>query len=177
MKSGDLLSSPLLWVCLGGCALVAIRLLAGSLQSPVPRVAFKEMLTSAERQFLVVLINALPDFVICPQVAMGALLKVESGVENKQFWVTRNKFSQKIVDYAVVDPSDGRVLVLIELDDRSHDASRDRDRDAMLARAGYLVERFGNRPFPNVSTVRERFAFDPVIDAPSRSFGRRGRVA
>ena len=54
------------------------------------------------------------------QVAMGALLK---------------------------DPTTGRVVALIEVDDGSHNAARDRIRDTMTGAAGY-------RPFRIPASVR-----------------------
>lgn len=53
----------------------------------------------------------------------------------------RNRFSQKIVDFVIEDRATGGILALVELDDRSHDALRDRQRDAMTASAGYRTIR------------------------------------
>lgn len=164
----DLLG-PLMFGMTAICAIAAIRLLARGVLSSVPRVAFRPMLSPAERRFLLVLIDALPGFIICPQVGMGALLKVDRSVEDKQFWATRNRFSQKIVDYALVDPASGNVVCLIELDDRTHDRARDEARDAMLKRAGYTVVRFANRPFPTVRSVCDALAFDPDLDGTAYS--------
>ncbi|WP_457350897.1 DUF2726 domain-containing protein [Sphingomonas sp. UYP23] len=54
---------------------------------------------------------------------------------------TRYKFSSKIVDFVIEDRASGAILALVELDDRSHDAARDRQRDAMTASAGYRTVR------------------------------------
>ena len=52
-----------------------------------------------------------------------------------------NTFSQKIVDFVIEDRASGAILALVELDDRSHNAFRDRLRDAMTASAGYRTIR------------------------------------
>src|SRR3546814_3252529 len=49
----------------------------------------------------------------------------------------RNAFSQKIVDFVVQDPNTGKIVALIEVDDWSHSAARNRIRDVMTAGAGY----------------------------------------
>lgn len=159
----DRLSSPIaIFVVVLLVAFVALRFFIPQWLERTPKVAHKPLLTRAEHRFLRILTEALPGYMICPQVAMGALLKVADDVDKRQVLATRNKFSQKIVDFAIVDPADGSVVALVELDDSSHDTARDRRRDAMLYRAGYRVERFSNRPFPDVPFVRDRMMSAPV---------------
>ena len=122
-----------------------------------PAVVARPLLTEAELRFLHVLADALPDLSISCQVAMGALLRPEKGLDKRTWWSTYGRFSQMIVDFVAVDPVDGSVVALVELDDRSHSVAKDDARDARLHRAGYTVIRFGNRPWPTVTRVRERF--------------------
>jgi very-short-patch-repair endonuclease len=45
-------------------------------------------------------------------------------------------FSQKIVDFVAQRRSDGSIVAIIELDDRTHGSEKDAPRDEMLKSAG-----------------------------------------
>lgn len=61
----------------------------------------------------------------------------------------RNSYSQKIVDYVLEDRATGTVIALIELDDRSHNSSKDGRRDALTQAAGYRTVRLpAGRVYP-----------------------------
>ena len=122
-----------------------------------PAVVRRELLTSAERRFLHVLQDALPRRIILAQVSMAALLKPRSGLDRASWWRVYGRFSQKIVDFCVVDAK-GQVLAVVELDDPSHRdrAADDAARDRLLARGGYTVHRFATHPWPGVAAVRDR---------------------
>lgn len=137
--------------------LVFVRAAVGALRRRgVPRVVARPLLTGVELRFLHVLTEAMPGHFIASQVSMGALLRPEAGIKGRDWWAIYGRFSQKIVDYALIDRGTGGVIALIELDDRSHVVARDAARDAMLQRAGYTVVRFGNRPWPTVESIRQR---------------------
>lgn len=74
--------------------------------------------------------------------------------------------SQKIVDFAVIDPESGDVRAIIELDDRTHDPAKDAKRDAMLIEGQYRVIRFTGRVASMEASVREKldFLLKPVPD-------------
>ena len=138
---------------------IFVRAIVGAVRKGgVSRVVARPLLTQAELRFYHVLADALPGYFIAAQVSMGALLRPEKGLEGRDWWATYGRFSQKIVDFVVIDRGTGGVVALIELDDRSHNTAQDAARDAMLHRAGYIVVRFANRPWPTVAIVRERFA-------------------
>ena len=120
---------------------VGMRLLV---VSETRRISFerKPLMTKREFEFFQRLKSALPDHDIHCQVSMGALLRPSRGLSKAQFWKSRDAISQKVIDFAIGDRSAGEVLALIELDDRSHDYSKDAFRDAMLAEGGYRVIRF-----------------------------------
>ncbi len=84
---------------------------------------------------------------VFPQVAMAALIDVRRGLESADRRAARNRFDRKIVDFVLVDPS-MRVLMIVELDDRTHDTEKrraeDADRDSLTSRAGYRTARFRN---------------------------------
>ncbi|SEK02252.1 Protein of unknown function [Sphingobium sp. AP50] len=101
----------------------------------------KSFMTAREEAMLETLEHLLPAHRIHAQVAMGALLKPSARVDRRRRHAARNVFSQKIVDFVVQDRTTGRVIALIEVDDRSHKAVRDDRRDAMTARAGYHTVR------------------------------------
>ena len=113
----------------------------------------KPLLTAREAAMLHALEAALPMFRIYPQVAMGALLTIPR-VPGRRFTpADRNAFSQKIIDFVVFDPTIGKIVALIECDDRTHRAEKDAARDAMTARAGYQTIRIPGSARPTVQTA------------------------
>ena len=50
------------------------------------------------------------------------------------------------------------VLLIIELDDRIHQASQDRKRDAIMSTAGYQTQRFNSKNKPSMAELAEHFA-------------------
>lgn len=50
------------------------------------------------------------------------------------------------------------VLLVIELDDRTHDAGQDRQRDAITKAAGYQTLRFQSKHKPTVAEIASLFA-------------------
>lgn len=117
----------------------------------------KPLMTKREREALAVIEAVFPQHRIYPQVAMGALIKRKSGLSGKERVRVRNRFSQKIVDFVAEDRRSGELL-LIELDDRTHDSAKDKQRDAITHAAGYRTIRIpaGTRLDP--VTVRSLMA-------------------
>ena len=80
---------------------------------------------------------------ICPQVRLADLVKIRP-TEMGQRQVALNRVAAKSVDFAVIDTA-GRTVLVLELDDRSHDRAdhRERDRlvDAVLGQGGIPVRR------------------------------------
>jgi very-short-patch-repair endonuclease len=68
----------------------------------------------------------------------------------------RNRFGRKIIDFVLEDRASGDVLALIELDDRTHNAAKDRSRDEITKAAGYRTVRFAAGKRPDRVTVREQ---------------------
>ena len=84
-----------------------------------------------------------PGYYACPQVRLADLLRVgPRDLSRRQSAL--NYVGLKSVDFAIIDRS-GRVVLVIELDDRSHDRAdrRQRDRmvDAVLHRCAIPIER------------------------------------
>lgn len=134
-----------------GCLIVLLSLLRAASGPPAP--VAKPFLTRREAAMLRALEQVLPMYRIHAQVAMGALLKAPAGLGRRASFVDRNSFSQKIVDFLIHDPTTGRIIALVEVDDYSHDIARDRKRDAMTARAGYLTIRIRASTKPTVQGV------------------------
>lgn len=119
-------------------ALVVVIVLAAIAKAipRTPRVRAKALLTERERAARGIIERVLTHTRVHVQVSMGALLQLKGGFGRNEATRTRNRFSQKIVDFVIEDRTSGAILALVELDDRSHDISRDRQRDAMTASAG-----------------------------------------
>ncbi len=137
---------------IGFCVLVAaILLLLAHLRPSHSRSRYvsKALLTANEKEFFHRLCKALPDYHVFPQVSMGQLISTQKlpGDRSNEHLQARNRFAQKAVDFVIAD-ADLKVLALVELDDRTHDAQRDRRRDEMTRSAGYATLRYASRDKP-----------------------------
>lgn len=77
---------------------------------------------------------------VFPQVAMAAIVTTRKGLDQSARMSARGRFSRKMIDFVLVDGS-MRVMLLVELDDPTHDAAKDADRDSITAAAGYRTLR------------------------------------
>ena len=105
----------------------------------------KKVLTTSELAFYRKLINALDRIGgvdVMPQVSMAAIMDTRKGIDAQEARATRNRFDRKIIDFVVVD-ADTNVLLIIELDDWSHEGREENDRlrDSITASAGYKTLR------------------------------------
>jgi len=112
------------------------------------------IMSPIERQTLAYIEMAIPWARIHAQVSMGALLAPKKGLNKSQSTTIRNRFSSKRVDYVVEDRATGRIIMLIELDDRYHNAKADAQRDRMTATAGYSTLRLPGDEKPSAESVR-----------------------
>lgn len=103
-----------------------------------------EFLSANELECYDLLRQAVPDMVVAPQVAMGALIEVAPGLTPSERAAAQNKFSRKIVDFVLLAGASLRPVILIELDDASHRPARDAERDAITVQAGYRTVRLRN---------------------------------
>ncbi len=149
-----LLSPPLIALFLG-LAIIAVLLRRGGGGgfSFRGKVKAKPLLTATERRFLYQLEDAVPECRVYVQVSMGALMRAVKGSDQRELMSVRNRFSSKIVDF-VVEDHEGVVVALVELDDLSHHAGRDAQRDSMTAAAGYRTVRFRAGRVPAVAGIR-----------------------
>lgn len=127
----------------------------------VPRAMF----TNNEKDCFKHLQKEFPDYHICPQVSMGALLQpnINSSSPNKnqrsEYTILRNKIQSKVVDFVMLD-SNLQVSFIIELDDKSHDSKLELDamRDKNFAQAGIPTVRFrrNGNSFLNREQIEEQ---------------------
>ncbi|MDB5960065.1 MAG: hypothetical protein JWP59_1359 [Massilia sp.] len=133
--------------------LLALRGKRGGKQAP----AFKARLfmSANEMEFLGRLEAAVPELRFHAQVAMGALLDpaMEKQGNSRAWQQARNMFSQKIVDYVAQRRDNGKIVAVIELDDRTHKADKDARRDAMLQQAGLRTVRWQSKAKPGSAEI------------------------
>lgn len=126
-------------------ALVALAIKAKGKAAGGIQTKAKAVLTKNEQAMYWRLRETFPDSVVLAQVAFSAL--ITSAREH------RNRYSQKVADFVLLDRST-RVLAVIELDDSTHRGREGADakRAALLETAGYRVVRFPR--IPDVDTLR-----------------------
>ena len=146
-------------------ALIGLLLASGLLYLFLNRVGAqplkaRALLTGNEQEFYQRLRRALPALNVLPQVGMSALVDVALSPLHPKFWEVRRVFAMKTIDYVVCRPKDMSVVAVVELDDRSHDEkkSKDRMRDAMLSSVGIVTIRWDSRAKPSVDQIASRFA-------------------
>lgn len=135
------------------------------------KVRSKPLMTPAERRVCLMIERAMPGARVHAQVSMGAIMQPAKGLSKSDWWTTFNKFSSKRVDFVVEDPHSGEIIILVELDDRTHNRRSDRDRDGLTRHAGYTTVRLpaGERPTQSSVTGHIEAALGPVISSPPRS--------
>lgn len=109
----------------------------------------REFLTKNEKDCFAYLKKIFPEYHICPQVSMGAVLEpaISTNNPNKKerssYTVLRNQIQCKVIDFAMLNEK-MNIEFIIELDDKSHDNKKDKDslRDFNLLQAGIPTVRF-----------------------------------
>ena len=119
------------------------------------------LLTRVEAEMLDHLEALFPDVRVHAQVAMSALIAPAKGLSDRQrLWMHR-RYGQKVIDFVLQDRRTGDVRALVELDDRSHNFWKDRERDKITAAGGYRTVRLSGRAQPTRSSVAA--AVGPVL--------------
>lgn len=147
-----------LWIPLAVAVIIIIVLAAvvfGKLSAgQAPKYKAKTLLTENEKEFFLRLKRALPVHHIFPQVAMGTILDPNVDRHDRRYLQIRGTFSQKIIDFLICDGETFKIIAVVELDDRTHNAERDEKRDSMLKAAGYRVIRWHSRKKPTEEQIR-----------------------
>ena len=121
------------------------------------RIQRKTLLTPNEAEFFRRLQRALPAYCVFPQVSFAALLTDDGKLSQRGRWSIRAHFDRKISDFVICDRQTLSVVALVELDDRTHTANADRQRDAMTKAAGYQTIRFQSKRKPSEADIVELF--------------------
>lgn len=134
------------WIGLGLLVLLALAYVArprrtgkalrtmDALPLPAGTVHAKPLLSGWERAAIDTLARQLPKtHRLCPQVRLLDMLSVRDG-DRARWRTTCNRLGSKSVDFAVIDAA-GRVVLVIELNDSSHDRPERRDRDKLVRAA------------------------------------------
>ncbi len=119
------------------------------------------ILSANETEFFYRLSRALPSYHIFPQVSFSALIAVDNRLSAKQRFDVRRRFGWKYCDYVVCKRGSLYVAAIIELDDITHSAQADRDRDATLFAAGYRIIRFQSKHKPTEAEIAGLFQEKP----------------
>jgi hypothetical protein len=117
----------------------------------------KPLLTKNEEVFFRTLQRALPGHLIFPQVAFAAFITHDSNLSSKARFALRAKFNRKIADFIICERDTLQVTALIELDDRTHTAQTDRERDALTSAAGFRTYRFQSKQKPTEAEIAALF--------------------
>lgn len=106
----------------------------------------KRLMTDHELAFYEKLDQAVESFGrygVMSQVSMSAFIQPQAGLSKSDRQRAWNSIAQKTVDFVIIDAV-GTVLAVIELDDKTHSADKDRNRDALVSKAGFKTIRFRN---------------------------------
>jgi very-short-patch-repair endonuclease len=131
-------------------ALLVLLARAAKAKRRSPVVRAKRILTDNETEFYYRLQRALPHYHVLTQVSFAAFLT--SAQAHRGF------YSQKIADFVVCEPQTMKVLAIVELDDRTHNAAKDAKRDKMLSSAGYRTIRFHSKRKPSETEITVLFS-------------------
>ena len=104
------------------------------------KLTARRPLTPSEEKLFIVLSEALPECTVLAQVSFQALLDTPQQAD-------RNRFDRKYADFVICSKRLTPIAV-VELDDASHKTKleQDRERDAMLQKAGYQTIRYRKIP-------------------------------
>lgn len=134
--------------------LVAIAVVAAGMKQTDSAGAYKrrKLMTENEREFFARLVQALPGHYIFPQVALSGLIEASSTNKQKAHG-DRLRIAQQRADFVVCDAA-CEVVAVVELDDRTHLAQKDRLRDSRLEQAGIRTIRFQSKNKPAADAIR-----------------------
>ena len=113
-------------------------------------------LTEPEQALFWKLRNALPDHAILPQVAFSRFVYTKGATKKENFRYMATA-KQKVADFLICDKT-FFIIAVIELDDSSHNTTKDAARDAILKEAGLRVLRWKVNTIPTENEIRSILA-------------------
>jgi very-short-patch-repair endonuclease len=126
-------------------------------------VRSKRFPTQIETETLRHLETLFPQLRIHAQVAMSALIAPARALSPKERLWTHRRYGQKVVDFVLQDRMTGQVLVLVELDDWTHNWAKDHARDRITSAGGYQTIRMPANQQPTRASIAAALA--PVVGA------------
>lgn len=157
--AGTMPRTAIVAVLVTAAVVLAVTILMLARRKAAPPVVSRPVLTRAEISFHRVLseaVRAIGGLKVFPQMAMSAFVQPRPGLDEARHLATFRSFSQKRPDFVLVD-AEWHVRLIVELDDSSHDAGRDAERDRLTRAAGIPTVRFagGRRSVDEVRTTIE----------------------
>lgn len=125
----------ILFVIIGFAFVIFFRLLVSQFRNlSYPYYKNPYFISKSEQAFMKVLESIVKDryYIFC-QVNVHSLLKVQKN--EKEYWKYMNKIKQKSVDFVIADKESCNPLLVIELDDYSHNFSSRKERDVFINKA------------------------------------------
>jgi hypothetical protein len=126
----------------------------------------RPVMTGSAREFMFHLQRALPECIVCPQLAATALLE-PLGVGRARKAALERIVGRR-VGFAVFD-RDMHLLAVIELDHRPKLTKREAECDAYFASAGVMTLRFRAKHIPSEEQIRSKIF--PRFPSAGRAFG------
>ena len=167
------------WVIFLGMALLALVIVAAidkqrtSERETSPYTRKPALFSPAERSFLGVLDQALgDDYRVFGKVRVADIIETKKGLENKVRQAAFNRINAKHFDFVLCNKDDLSVVGAIELDDKSHQQRKRKERDAFLvglceaaslplmqmkAKRGYSVAELRTRVLGEIGLKMEPF--------------------
>ncbi len=148
-------------IVVGIIAVVALGLFKTMRKRELPRLVApkglppyrcKPIMSENEKEFFGRLCVALPGCFIFSQVSMAGLIEPGVSAGDPSYLPAFRKISQLRIDYVIYDANLALVCV-VELDDRTHNARKDADRDAMLRSAGIRTVRWNSKNKPLAAEI------------------------
>ena len=146
-------------------AALTLKRRRGARATPATQLLYRQVkpLSGAEQVLFWRLREALPECVILSQVTFSRFMKPDTGglAPLADYRAMQNRIAQKTLDFLVCLP-DFTVVAAVELDDASHRADADRQRDELLTAAGITVIRVTADDIPSAQRIRQAFTADRV---------------
>ncbi len=152
-------ASPILLIAIGALMLLAVAVtFLGGRKPWLARIQRKPLMTDNEKAFFYRMQRALPGHLVFPQVSFAAFLTDDGKLSQQKRWAVRARFDRKIADFLVCERETLQIVALVELDDRTHSARSDRQRDEITKAAGYQTIRFQSKQKPTESEIVALFS-------------------
>jgi hypothetical protein len=129
------------WIVLLIIIVVIVLIVSGSSNNSLSYNMRGPLFTAAERSFLGVLDLATPDeYRVFGKVRIADILTPKKGMNRKNWQIAFNKISAKHFDYVLCNKETLEVVLVIELDDKSHNKKSVKVRDAFVNSACKTAE-------------------------------------